>query len=106
MTATDLTKPTGGASIEFHDARVSKFAVWSLGIIGSLLVLAIAACAKNLLDLNLTMRDSLAFQRATIAQQEDHERRIRGLEKDINTIEGRVFRGVPGYEQQESKRGR
>jgi hypothetical protein len=93
-------RKVGGASIEFHDARVSRIAAWSLGVIGSLLVIAVAACAKNLWDLNLTMRDSLAFQRATITQLDDHERRLRGLERDVNTIEGRVFRGLDGYEQE------
>jgi hypothetical protein len=96
---------SGGAAIEFHDARVSKIAAWSLGVIGSLLVIAVAACAKNLWDLNLTMRDSLAFQRNTIMQLEDHERRLRGLERDVNVIEGRVFRGLDGYEDKEPARG-
>ncbi len=80
-------RKSGGAAIEFHDARVSRIAAWSLGVIGSLLVIAVAACAKNLWDLNLTMRDSLAFQRNTITQLDDHERRLRGLERDVNTLQ-------------------
>lgn len=96
-------RQSGGASNDMQDARVSRGITWVLGIIGSLLVVALCFCANNLWQLNLTMRDVLTQNKTTVAQLSDHELRLRQVERSISTIEGRNLRGGP---QQEVPRGR
>lgn len=83
----------GGSRISMNDRRVSAVIAWVWGGIGSLLVVALAFCANNLWQLNLTMRDVLKDNQTNVAQLSDHELRLRAAERSINTLEGRNMRG-------------
>ncbi len=95
----------GGASIN-QDARVSKVIVWFWGIVGTGFIGAVLLVANNLWQLNLAINRLADNGAAFSAQLKDHEDRIRKVERDVSSIEGKVFRGVPGYgADEEPKRG-
>ncbi len=87
-------RESGGATI-IQDGRVSRGIAWVTGVIGSLLVIALTFCANNLWQLNLTMRDVLAENKATVMTLSDHELRLRAVERSTQTLEGRNLRGGP-----------
>lgn len=72
----------------------------------SFLALAIVAgsftVANNLYQLNLTVAQGVKNDAAQAARLDDHEVRLRQVERDVSTIEGKVFRGVKGYGEQTS----
>jgi hypothetical protein len=84
-----------GGSVRMYDPRVSRARDWILGVIGSLLVIVLGFCGKNLWDLNLTMRDVLKDGQTTVATLTDHELRLRQVERDVNTLAGKNLRGGP-----------
>jgi len=95
-----LRKDGGGASIQMKDSRVSKALGWFWGLVGAGIAGSILIAANNLYQLNLTVargQDSDVIRDARI---EDHENRLRQVERDVSTIEGRVFRGVAGYSEE------
>lgn len=89
----------GGASIRMKDSRVSKALGWFWGIVGTGIAGSILIAANNLYQLNLTVARGQDSDLVRDTRIEDHEARLRQVERDVNTIEGRVFRGVPGYEE-------
>lgn len=91
---------SGGASVTLKDTRVSKALAWFWGIVGTCIAGGVWLAANNLYQLNLTVQ-RIADNNAMVASQlADHEARVRQLERDVSTIEGRVFRGLDGYQQE------
>jgi hypothetical protein len=104
---TDATPPLdrSGASIQIRDGRFSKLLNWFWGFIGLAAVSGSFTAASNLYQLNLTVA-RVADSNAVAAQQlKDHEDRLRQVERDVSVIEGKVFRGVRGYEEPVTPRG-
>lgn len=100
---------SGGARNSYKDGRVSKALGWFWGIVGTGIAGAFLLAANNLYQLNVTV--ARAADNAIVVNQTlaDHEVRLRNMEREVNTIEGRVFRGVDGYTpgaDKEPKRGR
>ncbi len=97
-----------GASIQQsgHDPRFSKLLVWFWGFLGIAAVTGAFAVASNLYELNMTVAKLADNNIITTAKLQDHEARIRQVERDVSSIEGKVFRGVDGYEIKEPVRGR
>lgn len=77
------------------DGRVSKGLNLFWGTLAIIFVAVLGFCAKNLWDLNLTIRDVLSENRTTVAELSDHELRLRVLERDAATWSGRNLRGQP-----------
>jgi hypothetical protein len=88
-----------GANIQLQDGRVSKALGWFWGIVGMSITGSILLAANNLYQLNVTVARGLDSDIVRDARIEDHESRLRRVEKDVSTIEGRVFRGIDGYEE-------
>lgn len=88
-----------GANIQIQDGRVSKALAWFWGIVGMSITGAVLLAANNLYQLNVTVARGLDSDIARDARIDDHESRLRRVERDVSTIEGRVFRGVDGYEE-------
>lgn len=93
---------TSNSATIVQDSRVSRGLAWAAGVIGSLLVIALTFCANNLWQLNLTMRDVLAENKAFLSRMDRVDRRddrqdvdIRDLQRNVATIEGRNLRGGP-----------
>lgn len=70
-----------GASVNVSDPRVSAVQAWILGLVGTGLVAAAAWGAKSISDLSTTMTIAIARQDRQERTQEDHESRIRDLER-------------------------
>lgn len=88
-----------GAQISIKDSRVSKALGWFWGLVGTGIAGAILLAAHNLYALNLTVARGIDSNVIRDARLDDHESRLRRVEKDVSTIEGRVFRGLDGYEE-------
>jgi hypothetical protein len=93
-----------GANIQLQDGRVSRALAWLYGVIGTGIIGATLLAANNLYQLNVTVARGLDSDIVRDARIEDHESRLRRVERDVSTIEGRVFRGIDGY--QEKPRGK
>lgn len=96
---------SGGGSVTIRDSRVSKALGWFWGLVGAGIAGSILIAANNLYQLNLTVARGQDSDAARDLRIEDHETRLRNVEREVNTIEGRVFRGVDGYQTEEPKRG-
>ena len=99
---------SGGASVTMKDSRVSRALGWFWGLVGAGIAGSILIAANNLYQLNLTVARGQDSDKARDERLNDHETRLRNVEREVNTIEGRVFRGLDGYEQEkkpEAKRG-
>jgi hypothetical protein len=94
-----------GANISLHDSRVSRALGWFWGIVGTGIAGATLLAANNLYQLNVTVARGLDRDEIRDKIDIDHENRLRSLESDVNTLNGKTFRGVPGYEPKE-KEGR
>lgn len=96
----------GGASVTMKDARLSRLIEWVQPVVSSLVVAGLLYFANKVGDLSdsiaqTNIQMALTRQQSTTMVEElkDHEGRIRALE-------GRTFRGLPGYEAStEAKRG-
>lgn len=86
-----------GARIDMSDPRVSRVLAWVWTAIGTGVIGATLLAANNLYQLNLTVSNMASNNAIVAAQIKDHEERLRKVERDIGAIEGKVFRGVPGY---------
>ncbi len=84
----------GGARIT-QDGRVSRALGWFWGIVGMSITGSILLAANNLYQLNVTVARGLDSDAARDIRLADHEQRLRQVERDINTIEGRNMRGEP-----------
>jgi hypothetical protein len=89
----------GASIIQSNDPRFSKLLVWFWGFLGVAAVTGAFAVASNLYDLNMTVAKLADNNLVTTAKLQDHEERIRQVERNLSSIEGRVFRGVDGYEK-------
>lgn len=88
----------GGASIvQSNDPRVSKLFAWALGFLGTAIATGSFMAANNLYQLNLTVAQGVKNDAAQMARIDDHEIRLRAVERDVSAIEGKVFRGVDGF---------
>lgn len=70
-----------GANVNVTDPRVSAVQAWILGLVGAGIVAAAAWGAKSLQDLNTTVTIAIARQDQQGHVQDDHEARIRQLER-------------------------
>ena len=70
-----------GANVNVSDPRVSAVQAWILGFVGSGLVAAAAWGAKSISDLSTTVTIAIARQDQQARTQEDHEDRLRSLER-------------------------
>jgi len=97
-----------GASISMHDKRLNKFLGWFWSSLGVAIVALLGIAARNLYDLNVTVARSIDSDIVRDARIQDHEQRLRQVERDLNTVEGRVYRGIEEAtkEPQEVKRGK
>jgi hypothetical protein len=102
----DASEEAGGrgARIHMQDRRLSKALAWLWGILGSALVGSVLLAANNLYQLNVTVAQMASSNAMAAAQIADHETRLRQMERDVSTLEGKVFRGVSGYEEPVSPR--
>lgn len=89
-------RESGGASIYMRDGRVSRALGWFWGIVGTGLVGSVLLAANNLYELNLTVARGVANDALAESRYQDQEGRIRQLERDVNSIQGRIFRGPRG----------
>lgn len=97
---------SGGARIH-QDGRVSKVMGWVWTVIGAGFIGAVMLVANNLWQLNLAINRLADNGEMFSKQLDDHENRLRRVEKDVSAIEGKVFRGLAGYgdEKEEPSRG-
>lgn len=86
-------KSSGGSRISMRDGRVSKLLQWFWGALGLLSVSLLGIAANNLYNLNVTVARGLDADASRDRRIEDHEMRLRQIERDVNTIEGRNLRG-------------
>lgn len=96
---------SGGAGVLIQDSRFSSVINWVWIGMGSIAISLLGIAANNLYQLNITVARGLDADAARDIRLSDHELRIRQVEKDLNTVEGRVFRGVDGYDVSEPKHG-
>jgi hypothetical protein len=89
-----------------RDPRMSKLLAWFYGALGMAFVTGSWIAANNLYQLNVTVARGIDSDAQRDTRINDHELRLRQVERDLNTVEGKVFRGVAGYEQEEKQRGR
>lgn len=101
-----MSSAEGGGSVRMEDKRVSIVRDWAWGIIGTGIIGASLLAANNLYELNLTVARGVANDAIAEARYQDHEARLRQVERDLSQVEGKVFRGVPGYEEPVKPRGR
>lgn len=94
---------TDGAQISIRDSRVSKALGWFWGVVGMGITGSILLAANNLYQLNVTVARGIDSDAARDALVADHEQRLRNVERDVSEMQGKVFRGIPGY--QEKPRG-
>ena|SRR5688572_24461391 len=87
-----------GARLDLRDSRVSRALGWFWGIVGSGIAGAILLASHNLYQLNLTVARGIDSDATRDERVNDHEIRLRQVERDVRTIEGKVFRGLDGYE--------
>lgn len=83
----------GGAHMAVHDTRVSRALGWFWGLVGTFIAGSILLAANNLYQLNLTVARGMDADAARDARIEDHETRLRQVERDVNTWSGRNLRG-------------
>ncbi len=89
---------TDGAQVNISDSRVSRALSWFWGIVGMAITGSILLAANNLYQLNVTVARGLDGDAARDLRLNDHETRLRQVERNVSTIEGKVFRGLDGYE--------
>jgi hypothetical protein len=70
-----------GASVTVSDPRVSAVQAWIFGLVGTGVVGAALWGAQSLSELNLTVTSAVARQEQQGRVQDDHEQRIRALER-------------------------
>lgn len=104
-------RESGGPSLFIGDP-VGRLFKWFMAAIGSLAMIGSLTAAKNLYDLNLTVAEGVTHDNAIDQRVSDHEQRLRQVERDVNTIEGKVLRGqvddlglVPDGPRKEPERG-
>ncbi len=93
-----------GAQINMQDGRVSKALAWFWGIVGMAITGSILIAANNLYQLNVTVARGIDSDMTRDARLNDHEQRLRQVERNVSTIEGKVFRGVDGYDDPKEAR--
>jgi hypothetical protein len=96
---------TGASIVMAHDGRFTKLQTWFWGFIGLAAVTGSFTAASTLYQLNLTVARVADSNALAAAQIKDHEDRLRQVERDVSVIEGKVFRGVRGYEEPVTPRG-
>lgn len=87
-----------GGSIRLRDSRVSNALRWFWGLVGTAIAGSIMLAANNLYQLNLTVARGLDADAARDLRLNDHEDRLRKVEREQDVLEGKVFRGVDGYQ--------
>ena len=70
-----------GANVNVTDPRVSAVQAWIFGLVGAGIVAAAGWGAKALNDLSTTVTIAIARQDQQVRVQEDHEQRLRHLER-------------------------
>lgn len=70
-----------GANVNVSDPRVSAVQAWIMGLVGTGLVAAAAWGAKSISDLSTTVTIAISRQDRQERTQEDHEVRLRTLER-------------------------
>jgi len=104
---------TNGAQVtQTNDPRFSKALNWALGILGTVMVLVLTWIGTSINALTVAVTqgtERIEFLARTQVAAENridgHDARLNKVERDVALIEGRVFRGVSGYEK-ETSRGR
>jgi hypothetical protein len=87
-------RESGGAQIrENRDRRVSMAIKWFWGLVGAGIASSGYLVANNLYQLNLTVARGIDADKARDDRLNDHEARIRSVERELNVVEGKVFRG-------------
>lgn len=86
----------GGATqiIGGRDPMFRKLVSWFWGSLGASFVTVLGLAAYNLYQLNLTVANIAIANAQTSVVMADHEARLRAVEKDLNTVEGKVYRGL------------
>lgn len=102
---------TGASIQQTNDPRFSRAINWGIGLLGTLVVLVLTWIGTSINALTVavtqgTERIEFLARTQVITEQrlDTHDSRLNKAERDIAVIEGRVFRGVQGY--QEASRGR
>lgn len=93
---------TGGAVMELRDARLSRALAWFWGLVGTGIIGSVLLAANNLYQLNLTVSRGIDADANRDLRLNDHEDRLRQVERDVNTWAGRNLRGG---ERKETDRG-
>lgn len=84
---------TGGATMSIQDARLSRALAWFWGLVGTGIIGSVLLAANNLYELNVTVSRGLDADAARDVRLNDHEARLRQVERDVNTWAGRNLRG-------------
>lgn len=103
---------SGGATQSVgRDDRVTRLLDYAQPVVTTIAAAAIIYLANQFGDLKdaiIDLKTQTALSRQTASATadilKDHEIRMRAAEGDIRTLQGKVFRGVDGYE--ETKHGR
>lgn len=90
-----MREANGGASVTFKDGRVSKALGWFWGIVGTAIAGSVLLAANNLYQLNLTVARGLDADVGRDRTLADHETRLRQVERDVSTWQGKNLRGHP-----------
>lgn len=89
---------TGGGSVSNTDPRFSRLLAWFFGALGIGSITVIGLAANNLYQLNLTVARGIDADAAQDKVLEDHEDRLRQVEREAATWSGRNLRGAPKEE--------
>lgn len=83
-----------GAQIhQTQDPRLSKVMAWVWTTLGASLILVVGVAANNLYQLNVTVARGIDSDTARDLRVNDHEERLRTVERDVATINGKILRG-------------
>ena len=100
-----LGRRGGGARVDIRDGRVSKALAWVWTTLGAGIIGATLLAANNLYQLNVTVARGVDSDASRDRRLDDHEGRLRQMERDVSTIEGKVLRGLDGYQEPVKPRG-
>lgn len=87
----DVTQSISDSS----DSRVSTALRWFWGLVGAGIAGSVLLAANNLYQLNMTVARGIDADANRDSRLNDHEGRLRQVERDVNMLAGKNLRGGP-----------